>query len=161
MATQEVFLGLGSNIGDTKNNLEKACNMLNTEVGHISSLSSFYTTKPWGKTDQEDFLNQVIRIFTDLGPQTLLHKIQKIEQELGRVKGEKWGPRSIDIDILYYGQMVLDIEDLQLPHQELTERKFVLVPLAEVAPDFVHPIFKLSNRELLDYCQDSLEVVKC
>jgi len=160
MAAKEVFLGLGSNQGDKIQYLEKSCELVRHQIGTIMGLSALYTTKAWGKTDQEDFVNQVIRVWTELEPKQLLNNIQEIENSLGRIRTEKWGARTIDIDILYFGNLILDHDDIQIPHPELTERRFILVPLTEIAPDFLHPIFKLSNKELLAFCEDTLEVNK-
>jgi 2-amino-4-hydroxy-6-hydroxymethyldihydropteridine diphosphokinase len=157
---QEIFLGLGSNIGDKKSYLKKACDLIEQEIGQIIGFSSLYITQPWGNTNQEKFINQVIRLIADVEPKFLLDKVAEIENSLGRVRDVNWGPRTIDIDILYFGKYVIDRESLQIPHPELTERKFVLVPLVEIAPNFVHPIFKLSNKELLEFCTDTLVVTK-
>jgi 2-amino-4-hydroxy-6-hydroxymethyldihydropteridine diphosphokinase len=160
MAAKEVFLGLGSNQGNKIEYLTKSCGLVSEHIGTVIGLSSLYTTKAWGKTDQEDFVNQVIRVWTELEPKQLLNEITAIESRLGRKRTEKWGPRTIDIDILYYGNLIMDNEEIQIPHPELTERRFVLVPLVELAPDFLHPIFRLSNKELLAFCEDKLEVNK-
>lgn len=161
MQKQEAYLGLGSNLGDKKLNLEKACDLISTEIGQIIGFSSFYQTEPWGVTGQDEYLNRVVRIFTDLEPSYLLAQLHKVEDLLGRVRDEKWGPRIIDIDLLYYGKYVIDRDDLIIPHPELTERNFVLAPLAEIAPEYIHPVFKLTNKELLDFCTDTCKVVKC
>ena len=161
MLKQELYLGLGSNLGDKIVNINKACDYISTEVGTIISLSSLYQTQAWGNINQDDFLNQVIRLYSDLEPTFLLKTILNIETKIGRIRAEKWAPRIIDIDLLYYGKYVIDREELTIPHPELTERRFVLTPLAELSPDFQHPIFKLSNQELLDFCTDHRKVTKC
>lgn len=161
MQKQEAFIGIGTNLGDKPTNLRNALQLIESELGQIIGVSSVYSTEPWGVTNQEEFLNQVVRIYTDLEPAYLLKRIHELEDALGRVRTEKWGPRVIDIDLLYYGKYVIDRDDLIIPHPELTERNFVLAPLAEIAPDFVHPIFKLTNKELLDFCSDTSKVVKC
>jgi 2-amino-4-hydroxy-6-hydroxymethyldihydropteridine diphosphokinase len=160
MAAREVFLGLGSNQGDKHQNLQSSLDKISQKIGAIMGTSSFYKTQPWGNLNQDFFVNQVIRIWTELQPKEILQEIISIESELGRVRTEKWGSRIIDIDILYYGNLIIDNEEIQIPHAELTERRFVLVPLVEIAPDFLHPIFKLSNKELLEFCEDKLTVEK-
>lgn len=160
MAAREVFLGLGSNQGDKIQLLNHACDLINNQLGSIIKKSSFFNTQPWGKVDQDNFVNQVIRIWTEIEPKIFLDILQSIELSMGRVRNEKWAARTIDIDILYFGQLIIDTEILQIPHPELTERRFVLEPLCEIAPDFLHPIFKLSNNELLAFCEDTLQVSK-
>jgi 2-amino-4-hydroxy-6-hydroxymethyldihydropteridine diphosphokinase len=161
MQKQEAYLGLGSNLGDKKSNMSKACDLISSEIGQIIGFSSLYKTEPWGNIDQDEYLNQVVRIFTDLEPGFLLSQLHKIEDMLGRTRDEKWGPRLIDIDLLYYGTYVIDRDDLIIPHPELIERNFVLEPLTEIAPDYLHPVFKLTNKELLEFCSDTSKVIKC
>ncbi|MFN0047668.1 MAG: 2-amino-4-hydroxy-6-hydroxymethyldihydropteridine diphosphokinase [Cytophagales bacterium] len=161
MQKQEAYLGLGSNLGDKKENIEKACNLISSEISQIIGFSSFYQTEPWGNSDQAEYLNRVVRIFTDLEPGYLLAQLHKIEDQLGRIRDEKWGARTIDIDLLYYGHFVIDRDDLIIPHPELIERNFVLEPLTEMAPNYLHPVFQLTNRELLEFCTDTSKVSKC
>jgi 2-amino-4-hydroxy-6-hydroxymethyldihydropteridine diphosphokinase len=111
--------------------------------------SPIYVTPPWGYTDQPDFLNQVIEVDTLLHPIPLLHKLKKIETEMGRETTFRNGPRIIDLDILFYGQEVYEGENLQIPHPRLQDRAFVLVPLNDIAPDFVHPVLNQSVHEML------------
>lgn len=155
-----VYLLLGSNLGNSMEILMSARDMIKEQVGTIVNCSSIYKTKAWGIEDQPDFLNQVIEIDTDFNPDEVLAKILKIEQDLGRIRYQKWGTRIIDIDILYFGDQVLDSERLVIPHPENQNRNFVLVPIAEIAGDFIHPILKLSQKELLLSCQDKLLVEK-
>ncbi len=161
MQKQEAYLGLGSNLGNKKLNLEKAYDLISTEIGQIIGFSSFYITEPWVVSDQDEYLNCVVRVFTDFEPSFLLAQLHKIEDKIGRVRDEKWGSRIIDIDLLYYGKYVIDRDDLIIPHPELTERNFVLTPLAEIAPDYSHPVFRLTNQELLNLCTDKSKVLKC
>ncbi len=136
---QMVYLLLGSNLGNRKEILDKAIQLLSQKVGLIVSQSKDYETKPWGMTDQPDFLNLAIAIHTNLEPLEILKQTQAIENQLGRVRKEKWGARLIDIDIMFYGNEIINEPGLKIPHPLLQERDFVLTPLAEIAPNFVHP----------------------
>ncbi len=137
---KKVYIGLGSNLGD------KSCNIQNAQ-GHIAHIegvtitrfSSLYLTAPWGKTDQNDFINQVIEIETELSALELLHQLQAIEIKLGRQREGKWGPRIIDLDILLYGKEIINLAELKVPHPFLMERLFVLVPLAEIDSEMEFP----------------------
>lgn len=133
-----VYIGLGTNKGDRLQNLCSARAALPPQVT-ILAQSSVYETEPWGYEDQECFLNQVVRAETRLAPQGLLTYLKEIEEKLGRKPTFRMGPRLIDLDILFYGDLVLDTEHLTIPHPRIPERAFVLVPLAEIAPHFVHP----------------------
>ena len=153
-----VYIGLGSNLGDRKVNLIGAIELISRRIGIILKQSSVYETKAWGITTQPNFLNQVILVSTKLSAQECLNNLAQIEQELGRVRTEKWGPRSIDLDLLYYDQEIIETLNLIVPHPGIADRKFVLIPLAEIAPDFVHPLLLKSNKQLLNECHDQLEV---
>ena len=120
--------------------------------------SSVYQTAAWGKPDQYDFLNQAVQVKTSLSPTQVLEIILSIESDLGRQRNEKWDARTIDIDILYFGNQIINSSNLLVPHASLHLRKFALIPLVELAPDFIHPIFKKSNRVLLEECSDNLPV---
>ncbi|MHB0998016.1 MAG: 2-amino-4-hydroxy-6-hydroxymethyldihydropteridine diphosphokinase [Armatimonadota bacterium] len=132
------YLGIGSNLGDKKSNIDDAIRRIN-EINGISILkkSSVYETEPVGYMDQPDFLNSVIEIDTELDPVQLLHSTQQIEKDMGRVRNLKWGPRVIDIDILIFDNLKIDTTELVLPHPRITERAFVIIPLAEIAPDLI------------------------
>lgn len=136
----EVYLSLGSNIGDKKAYLEEAI----IEIGKIAktelrAVSSFYITKPWGRLEQADFINLVIKIMTSLSAERLLENLQNIEMKMGRQDNGRWGPRIIDIDILLYGDKLIHTEELVVPHPHMKQRLFVLVPLRELNPDLVFP----------------------
>lgn len=118
------------------------------EAGEITKRSGIYETKPWGNVKQSNFFNMCIEFRTTLNPQELLTKIKNVEVQLGRVKREKWGPREIDIDILFYEDQIISDPELTIPHKYLHERAFVLIPLAEIAPNLVHPILRASISEL-------------
>lgn len=155
-----IYILLGSNLGDRQENLDRARLEISRNMGPIITASSLYKTAAWGNTDQPDFYNQVISIHSSHDPMKLLSGIQLIEQKMGRIRKEKWGPRIIDIDILFYGNLVSSSEELTIPHPGIPNRKFTLLPLAEIAPDFIHPILKKSILEMLEACQDDLPVEK-
>ena len=150
---RQVYLGLGSNLGDRAGYLRQACENLAPEVNLLRA-SSVYETPPWGYADQPAFLNQVVEVQTSLEPEDLLAKLKGIENDLGRIKTFRYGPRSIDLDILFYGDCVYHSENLDIPHPSLAQRAFVLVPMNELAPDFVHPKLNLKISELLDRLKD-------
>ena len=135
-----VYLGLGSNLGDRKENLEKAIEALNNfEEIEVTNRSSILETEPYGKTDQPKFMNMCVEIKTRMSPLSLLETVLGIEHSLGRVREEVWGPRIIDIDILLYEDLELELDDLSIPHKEMHLRSFVLEPLSEIAPAVKHP----------------------
>ncbi|MBS1617294.1 MAG: 2-amino-4-hydroxy-6-hydroxymethyldihydropteridine diphosphokinase [Bacteroidetes bacterium] len=149
---QNIFLLLGSNVGDRHAHLRAARRLIDLKAGQELFHSEEYETAPWGKTDQAAFLNQALQIETDLSPLDLLHALKGIEKEVGRTETERWGPRVIDIDILFYGSDIVDLPELKVPHPYLPQRRFALEPLSELAPDFVHPALHLTVKELLDHC---------
>jgi len=153
-----LYLGLGTNIGDRFQNLQTARELINQQMGIIVSESSIYETAAWGITDQAAFLNQAIAIKTRRSPENLLKILLQIERQMGRIREIKWGPRIIDIDILYYGNKIIDTADLKIPHPFIQERKFVLAPLAEIAPSFIHPKLLENNLELLNNCNDNSDI---
>lgn len=136
----DVYLGLGSNVGNRQAQLNEAIRLLDAKQGiEVVKVSSFYETAPVGYVDQPDFLNLCIAIKTDLSPQAVLENALEIEQALHRVRKERWGPRTLDIDILMYGDEVIETPDLVIPHPRMTERAFVLIPLQEIAADAIEP----------------------
>ncbi len=155
-----VFLLLGSNLGNRELQLKQAITNIEKQIGTITKSSSVYQTAAWGKTDVPSYLNQVIQLETTLPASILLDKILNIELELGRVREEKWGSRIIDIDILFYGDMIINKQNLQIPHPELHNRRFTMEPLAEIAPDWIHPVFNKSILTIKNEIVDSLEVKK-
>ena len=136
------FLGLGTNMGDRKKNLAQALTILNDRPDlTVLRTSSIYETEPWGLANQPKFLNMVAEIATSISPDELLERVKKVEQDMGRKAGPRFGPRIIDIDILLLEDQVVDEPNLNVPHVSLHERAFILVPLSELAPDLVHPVF--------------------
>lgn len=152
------FLLTGGNIGDRVTNLAKAAGLIEAEVGKIIKRSLLYETAAWGTINQQDFLNQVLQVETGLSANKLLQTILAIEQKLGRVRNEKMGPRTIDIDILFYNDIITSSADLVIPHPHLPVRRFVLVPLNEIAPTHMHPALIKTVSQLLEECPDPLEV---
>ncbi len=146
--TTTVYLGLGSNMGDRQCNLDRALDLLGQRL-RVGEVSSIYDTEPVGNANQPRFLNMVCEVSTRLAPTELLTLIKGIELKIGRVPGRSNSPRPIDIDILFYGNQVMDTPDLVIPHSRLTKRAFVLVPLAEIAPELVHPVSGAAIREIL------------
>lgn len=154
-----VFIGIGSNLGDTISN----CKMALDEIGNfaeIVKISSLYETEPVDKEDQPNFINSVAEIRADLSPHELLTHLNRIEEKLGRVRGEKWGPRTIDLDIIFYNDLVMRDNNLIIPHPRAHLRRFVLEPLCEIAPDFIHSELKISVLELLKNLPDNKKVIK-
>jgi 2-amino-4-hydroxy-6-hydroxymethyldihydropteridine diphosphokinase len=144
----DVFLLLGSNLGNRENFLFEASKAIAAGVGPITKKSAIYLSGAWGKTDQADFLNQVLQVSTLLTAQQVLKTILNIELDLGRERNERWGPRTIDIDILFYGEDVINESQLTIPHPGIHLRKFTLMPLAEIAPQLIHPVFNKSIQQL-------------
>jgi 2-amino-4-hydroxy-6-hydroxymethyldihydropteridine diphosphokinase len=154
MPMTTAYLLTGSNLGQREEFLQKAREQISLRAGRCSGISSLYETAPWGKTDQPSFLNQAIKLETTLPPQELLNVLLEIEKELGRTREERYGPRTIDIDILLYGKMQIQKPQLQIPHPQLGNRRFALLPLLELAPELVHPGTEISIKALLDQCPD-------
>lgn len=152
----EVFLSIGSNIGDKEGNLNNALKALRDNSNIIvEKVSSFIITEPWGNLDQEEFVNGAIKIKTWLCPKSLMNELLHIEEEMRRVRVVKWGPRIIDLDIIFYDDLVSEDEYVTLPHPRMEEREFVLIPLNEIAPNKVHPILKKRVFKLLKELEDN------
>ena len=155
------YIGLGSNLGNREENLSNALNRIRKLAGNIATASSFYETEPWGFQTENKFLNMVVEIETSLDPVALLQTLLDIEKSMGRVRAnKKYSSRIIDIDILFYESLVFEDRNLKIPHPLIRERRFTLVPLAEIAPDFIHPVLKKSISSLLESCQDNSNVRK-
>jgi len=156
-----VFLGIGSNLGDRQSNLKKAVAKIEELVGPVLCYSSFYETEPWGFQSSDEFLNLVVKIETNLNPYEVLEKILMIESLLGRIRGEDhYSSRMIDIDILLFEDLIINEEKLKIPHPLMHERRFVLVPLCEIAAEEIHPVLNKTFGELLEFCEDRNEVKK-
>jgi 2-amino-4-hydroxy-6-hydroxymethyldihydropteridine diphosphokinase len=156
----QLVILLGCNLGNCEITFHKAIESIENELGKCALKSSFYKTKAWGNENQNDFLNQCLIIETAFSAAICLEKILKIEESLGRKREEKWGPRTIDIDILFFNSEIVDKPNLQIPHPYLHLRRFTLEPLHELIPDFIHPVLNQKIGELLLHCKDELKVIK-
>jgi 2-amino-4-hydroxy-6-hydroxymethyldihydropteridine diphosphokinase len=154
------YLLIGGNTGNRSGFLEKAAGHINISAGTITRYSAVYETAAWGKTDQAAFLNQALELETALDAPTLMETLLRIEEQLGRRRLEKYGPRVIDIDMLLYNDAVIHTPLLTVPHPELANRRFALEPLNEIAGAYVHPLIKKTIRQLLQECPDPLPVKK-
>ena len=144
------YIGIGSNVGKRKENCYRALALLKQKGIKITKMSSFHETEPWGYKNQPSFLNMVIEAETKLGARDLLETLQQIEKKLGREKSFKWGPRTIDLDILLFDNMSVQEKDLMIPHPLMHKREFVLKPLCEITPALRHPVLKVSVQKLLE-----------
>ena len=153
-----IFIGLGGNLGDRKTLLLRARQRIDECVGSVLQTAPFYETAAWGVTDQPDYLNTVVEIESDLPPESILRKLLAIETELGRERAERWGSRTVDLDLLFDNDRILTTDFLTLPHPRLHLRNFVLRPMCDLAPDFVHPILQRSVQELLTDSPDTSPV---
>ncbi len=151
----DVYLILGSNLGDRIENLKKATDHICRDIGKIVARSSIYETEPWGFNHESNFINQILRINTSLKPLEVLGKILKIEKLYGRrIKNKKYTAREMDIDILFYNNKIIKSDKLIIPHPCIRERMFVLVPMAELQPDFIHPLLQKPISYLKETCSD-------
>ncbi|MCQ2359032.1 MAG: 2-amino-4-hydroxy-6-hydroxymethyldihydropteridine diphosphokinase [Phascolarctobacterium sp.] len=144
----EAFIALGSNLGNLKENLDTAIKNIKEQGIEVLAVSDYISTEPYGVTDQPKFLNAVIKVVTTLEPLALLRTILGIENKMGRVRKRHWGERNIDLDLILYEDVVMDTEELKLPHPDMQNRDFVLVPMAQIAPDVVHPVIHKTMAEL-------------
>ncbi|MBK7629071.1 MAG: 2-amino-4-hydroxy-6-hydroxymethyldihydropteridine diphosphokinase [Bacteroidales bacterium] len=155
----QIFLGIGTNMGNREANLCEAVTLIGISIGEIKKVSSVYETEPWGFEAENNFLNMTVEVVTTHTPSGVLGAILMIEAQLGRIRTEKqYSSRVIDIDILFFDDLIMDEITLKIPHPYLHERKFVLFPLNEIAPDFIHPVLKQSVGSLLKSCEDLSEV---
>ncbi|HEY3372011.1 MAG TPA: 2-amino-4-hydroxy-6-hydroxymethyldihydropteridine diphosphokinase [Prolixibacteraceae bacterium] len=155
----KIYLLLGGNLGDKRQVFEEAILLLNEQVGKITRQSHIYETEPWGFESTDLFWNQVLELSVSISPQEVLERTQQIEQLLGRTrKAQQYDSRIIDIDILFYGDQVISLENLSIPHPRIQDRKFALVPINEIAPGLLHPLLQKSIAQLLHECTDTLKV---
>jgi 2-amino-4-hydroxy-6-hydroxymethyldihydropteridine diphosphokinase len=154
----QVYLGLGSNLGDRAGHLAQACELLAAQAGPLGVSSAVYQTEPWGLADQPAFYNQVVQLHTWLAPGELLAAVLAIEQQMGRQRQQRWGPRLIDLDILLYADLKMATPELTVPHPQLANRRFVLVPLAQIAAEVTVPGTGQTVAQLLANCPDTLRV---
>ncbi|HEY4611651.1 MAG TPA: 2-amino-4-hydroxy-6-hydroxymethyldihydropteridine diphosphokinase [Bacteroidota bacterium] len=155
-----VFISLGSNLGDRLRLLQRAVDAVaSAPTTTVRRLSSVYETEPVGVKNQPEFLNAVAELESALAPPEMFHRLKEVESLVGRMKSERWGPREIDLDLLYYDSFILQMPDLTIPHPEIHRRRFVLVPLAEIAENFLDPVTRTSMKNLLNECSDA-SVVK-
>lgn len=144
----KVFIALGSNLGDKKDNINEAIKRINDKGIKILKVSSIIETEPYGYKDQDKFLNAVCLVETDLSPHELLNVLLEIEREMGRVRTIKWGPRVIDLDIIFYDDLIINEANLIIPHPDAHNRTFVMGPLSEIEPDFIHPVLNKTVKEI-------------
>lgn len=160
MTNNVVYLLLGGNMGRRELLLSKAVSLIDQKIGPVIKTSALYETAAWGNQDQSAFLNQALMVITPLSAPEILTKIQEIERELGRERIEKWGSRTIDIDIIFFNQERIQLPGLSIPHPHMQNRNFVLVPLAEIAASYIHPVLQAGVATLLHQCPDTLGVIK-
>lgn len=158
MTKHRAYISLGSNTGDRRDYLEKSLVMILKSIGNLKSKSPIYETQAWGHIHQDDFLNQVICIHTEFSPTELLRRLLQIENNLGRQRTFRYGPRTIDLDILLYDDLIVNSHELVIPHPEMHRRKFILVPIVSIAPDLIHPVFKKTMFQLTQEVEDNLQV---
>lgn len=150
------ILLIGGNLGNRTGNLQKAVQLIAATAGEVIQTSALYQTAPWGAVDQPDYLNQGVEIRTSLDALTLLHTLLEIERKIGRIRQEKWGARVIDIDLIFFNDSIHSLPELKVPHPRMHLRQFVLVPLLEIIPDYMHPVLHKTVRELAATCPDTL-----
>ena len=156
---KNIFLGIGTNLGNREANLNEAITRINELTGPVGTLSSVYETDPWGFQSDNRFLNMVIKIETDHSPQGLMEEIFLIEENMGRIRsGSQYSSRVIDIDILLFENLIIKEKNLVVPHPRMHQRRFVLVPMCEIEPDIVHPVLKKTVASLLETCLDKSKV---
>ncbi len=157
----KVYFSIGTNLDERDKNLCNARDLLQKDVGSITAASSVYKTEPWGFAHKNYFLNQVLEIHSELDAFRLLEKTQLIEKQMGRNhQADKYTARIVDIDMLFYDDLIIETDILKIPHPLMSERLFVLVPLEEIIPFFIHPIYRISIRQLLANCTDQHAVLK-
>lgn len=160
MKQHQATILLGTNIGDKRKNLKDAILLLKQHCGPVTNESSIYESEAWGKEDQDSFYNKIIIIKTLFPPIYLMKIILELEKKMGRIRKEKWGPRLIDMDLLFYENKIIHSTTLELPHPEISKRNFTLLPLVEINPSFFHPVLKCTVMELLSKSKDKLTAIR-
>ena len=161
MRNHIIYLLLGSNLGEKKKQMDQTIDLIPEMIGQVTKRSSFYETEPWGFSSEEFFLNIAMQTLTSLSPEEVMRKIDEIEKRFGRERSDSgYSSRTMDIDILFYDDLVLDQDILKIPHPMLKDRRFVLVPLNEIAHELIHPVFRKTIGELLENCTDTKDVRK-
>ena len=156
---EKVYLCLGGNVGDTQQYLNQAISLISSRIGRVAAQSAVYQSEPWGFNAEQMFLNQAVMAETELKPEVVLESCLQFESELGRTRsGNGYEPRTIDIDIIFFGNQIIDTPDLKVPHPLMHQRNFVLQPLCEIAPNLVHPVFGKTMHQLLAECDDKSAV---
>ncbi len=155
-----VYVGVGSNLGDSRQICQQAIALLGSHTMEVQACSSFYRSTPVGYSPQPHFLNAVVKLHTNLPPLKLLARLKAVEKQLGKDIKIRWGPRTIDLDILMYDNLIIDKESLQVPHPRMHTRSFVMLPLVELAPQLIHPVWEMSMRELLEQLENPTECIK-
>jgi len=155
-----IYIALGSNLGDKEKNLKEALRHIAQRGVTVCKVSDLIVTKPYGVTDQPEFLNAVAEVKTDKSPTELLQVLLQVEQEMGRKRIRRWGERNIDLDLLLFNDLVIDLPDLQVPHPDMQNRDFVLGPLAQIAPEAMHPTLKKSVRQLWEQLAEKKKETK-
>lgn len=155
-----VYLLTGGNVGNRQQYLQHSVHLIEEACGEITRRSALYETAAWGKTDQAPFLNQALELNTVMPAESLIKTVLQIEHQIGRIRAEQYGPRSIDIDILLFNSEIIQLPGLTVPHPQMANRRFALVPLAEIAPGFTHPVLQQTIARLLLNCPDALPVKK-
>ena len=151
---------LGSNIGDRKLHIARAIQMIEESIGPVIASSSYFETEAWGKRDQDDFINVAVEVEHYMTPNQLLKTVNRIEDDLGRERKEKWSARSIDIDIIFVEDIIVETDKLTLPHKWMEKRNFVLYPMVEIAEHFIHPVLNKTLSELLEECEDTTKITR-
>lgn len=148
------YLGIGTNVGHREQNIANCILLIKERIGDVKSVSSIYETEPWGVEGQDNYYNIVLEVETYLQPLSLLQSVQQVENDLGRIRIEKWGSRIIDVDILFYEDYIFSMDNLIVPHPYVTKRNFVLQPLSEIKPNLIHPKLRLALQSVRDLCKD-------
>jgi 2-amino-4-hydroxy-6-hydroxymethyldihydropteridine diphosphokinase len=156
----KAILLIGGNLGDRTGHLKQAVEQIDRLVGKVEKMSALYETAAWGVVEQPDYLNQGLVVSTEMDALTLLHTVLEIERKIGRIRQQKWGARVIDIDVIFYNDEIINLPELKIPHPQLQNRQFVLIPLQEIIPDWQHPVLHKNISTLLQQCTDPLPAIK-